>query len=76
MRHLKFLLDGRQFVIWSYHKSLSYALHRVSEPWSARQQRKLSYLAEFLASIQHIAGRDNVVAGALSRPPEHGLVSR
>jgi hypothetical protein len=33
--------------------SLSHALDRMSELWSARQQRQLSYLAEFGASIQH-----------------------
>jgi hypothetical protein len=76
VRHFRFLLDGRQFVIWPYHKPLSYALHRVSELWSARQQRQLSCLAKFSASIQHIAGRDNVVADALARLPEHGLASR
>jgi len=42
-------------------------LHRTSDPWSARQQRHLAYLAEFSAKIEHIRGVDNVVADTLSR---------
>jgi len=44
------------------------ALHRTSDPWSARQQRHLAYLAEFTAKMEHIRGVDNVVADTLSRP--------
>ena len=34
-----------------------------------RQQRQLAYLAEYTADIHHVAGRENVVTDALSRPP-------
>jgi hypothetical protein len=44
---------------------------RVSEPWTASQQRHLSYIAEYTSNLMHIAGVSNVVADALSRPP-HG----
>ncbi len=67
VRHFRFLLEAREFHILTDHKPLTYALNRVSEPWSARQQRHLSYLAEFTADIRHVAGKDNVVADALSR---------
>jgi transposase InsO family protein len=63
------MLEGRDFVIFSDHKPLSFALQRVSEPWSARQQRQLAYVAEFTSKIQHVPGLENVVADALSRPP-------
>jgi hypothetical protein len=68
VRHFRFLLEAKEFYILTDHKPLTYALHRVSEPWSARQQRHLSYLAEFTADVRHVAGKDNVVADALSRP--------
>jgi hypothetical protein len=68
VRHFRFLLEAKEFFILTDHKPLTYALHRVSEPWSARQQRHLSYLAEFTADVRHVAGKDNVVADALSRP--------
>ena len=69
IRHFRFLLEGRRFRILTDHKPLVAALHRVSPPWSARQQRQLSYISEFTTDIRHTAGKDNVVADTLSRPP-------
>ncbi len=69
VRHLKFPLEGRQFFNEMDHKPLTPALYRVSEPWSARQQRQLRYLAEYTSDIWHVAGSWNVVADILSRPP-------
>jgi hypothetical protein len=50
------------------HKPLTFALHRVSDAWSARQQHQLSYIAEYTSDVRHVAGVDNMVADALSRP--------
>ena len=36
---------------------------------SPRQIRHLSFVAEFTNDVQHVSGRDNVVADALSRTP-------
>ncbi|WP_353213430.1 reverse transcriptase domain-containing protein, partial [Rhodovarius sp.] len=69
IRHFRHLLEGRCFTIWTDHKPLVSALHRISEPWTARQQRHLSYLAEFTPTLVHIPGSSNVVADTLSRPP-------
>jgi hypothetical protein len=44
------------------------ALHKVSKPWSAKQQRQLAYIAEYTADIWHISGEKNVVVDTLSRP--------
>ena len=68
VRHFRWILEGRSFYILSDHKPLSYALHRISDAWSARVQRHLSYLAEYTSDIRHIAGKSNVVSDALSRP--------
>uniref|UniRef100_UPI00358F545B uncharacterized protein n=1 Tax=Myxine glutinosa TaxID=7769 RepID=UPI00358F545B len=40
---------------------------KVTEPWSARQQRHLSDVSESTTDIQHVAGKDNAVADCLSR---------
>jgi hypothetical protein len=69
VRHFRFLLEGRNFIVFTDHKPLTFALSRASDPWSARQCRQLAYVAEFTSDIRHVAGVDNVVADALSRPP-------
>jgi hypothetical protein len=43
----------------------------VSDPWTARQSRQLSYVAEYTLDIRHITGAANVVADTLFRPPSH-----
>jgi hypothetical protein len=67
IRHFRFLLEGRSFQLHTDHQPLAAAMHRKSPPWSARQQRQLSYISEFTTDIRHIPGKQNVVADALSR---------
>ena len=61
LHHFRFMLEGRQFILFI-------ALFRTSPPWSAMQQRRLSFLSEFNCEILHLPGPENVVADALSRP--------
>jgi len=68
VRHFRFLLEGRPFRLLTDHRPLTSALSRISPPWTALQQRHLSYLAEFTSDIVFVPGVDNVVADALSRP--------
>jgi hypothetical protein len=64
------MLEGRRFIIFTDHKPLTFALRRSSDPWTARQCHQLSYIAEYTSDIRHIAGKDNIVADTLSRPPQ------
>jgi transposase InsO family protein len=68
IRHFRFMVEGRQFTLFTDHMPLVAALHRVSPPWTARQQRHLSFLAEFNVTLVHTPGVENVVADSLSRP--------
>ena len=68
IRNFRFMLEGREFLLFTDHKPLTSALFRSSPPWSARQQRHLAYVAEFTSSIVHVPGLENTVADALSRP--------
>jgi hypothetical protein len=67
LRHFRYMLDGRKFLILSDHKPLTQALHRVSDPWTPRVQLQLSFLAELTSDVRHVPGKANVVADALSR---------
>ncbi len=71
--HFRYLLEGRSFVVFTDHKPLMGALHRRSDPISARQQRHLSFIAEFAPGIRHITGESNIVADTLSRPSSECL---
>jgi len=73
IRHFRFALEGRPFQLHTDHKPLVTALSRVSPPWSARQQRQLSYIAEFTSDLLHVPGVYNHVADALSRPSPQQL---
>jgi transposase InsO family protein len=67
VRHFRYFLEGRPFTVYTDHKPLTFAMAKVSEPWSARQQRHLMAISEYTTDIQHVAGKDNPVADALSR---------
>ena len=68
IRHFRFLLEGRDFELFTDHKPLTTALFRTSPPWSARQQRHLAFISEFTSKLTHLPGSENTVADALSRP--------
>jgi len=70
IRHFRFLLEGRDFMVLTDHKPLTSAISRTSDPWTPRQCRQLAYVAEYTSDIRHIKGSSNVVADTLSRPPQ------
>jgi hypothetical protein len=47
IRHFRYMLEGRQFTIFTDHKPLTFALKRSSDPWTARQCRQLAFVAEW-----------------------------
>ena len=69
IRHFRYQLEGRTFSLWTDHKPLISSIRRSDEAWTPRQQRQSAYITEFTDDIRHIAGVENVVADALSRPP-------
>ena len=78
IRHFHFSLEGQSFQLHTDQKPLLTALHRISPPWTARQQRHLAYIAEFTTDLRHVPGASNAVADALSRPdpvPPHWVHS-
>ncbi|KAK3756460.1 hypothetical protein RRG08_063126 [Elysia crispata] len=66
IKHFRHFLEGRSFTLYTDHKPLTPALRSQTDR-APRQTRHLSLIAEFTSNIQHIKGKFNVVADALSR---------
>ena len=66
-RHFRYFLEGRSFTLFTDHKPLTFAISKISDPWSPRQQRHLAYVSEFTTDVRHIEWKDNTVADTLSR---------
>ncbi|XP_069750517.1 uncharacterized protein [Narcine bancroftii] len=75
IHHLRYFLEGRAFTALTDHKPFTFALAKISDLWSAHQQRHLSYILECTTNVKHISGKDNVVANSLSRHSIHSLVN-
>ena len=69
VKHFKYYLEGKKFIIFTDHKPLTHAIVSNTDNRSPRQTRHLSYVAEFTTDLRHIGGSQNVVADTLSRPP-------
>jgi hypothetical protein len=68
IKYFRSRLEGRPFELWTDHKPLIFALHRVSPPTSGRQQRHLAFISQYTNQLRYLPGTTNVVADALSRP--------
>ena len=66
IKHFRHFLEGRPFTAFTDHKPLTNAIDSATER-SPRQTRHLSFISEFTTDLQHVAGKHNVVADALSR---------
>ena len=67
IRFFRHMLEGRDFVIFTDHKPITYAFQQKTDKSSPRQLRHLEFIAQFTTDLQHISGSDNPVADALSR---------
>jgi hypothetical protein len=56
IKYFRYMLEGRSFTVFTDHRPLVGALSRRSDPCSSRQQRHLSFIAEFSPVICHITG--------------------
>ena len=68
IRHFRHNLEGREFVVNTNHKPLTYVMNSTTERSSLRQTRNLAFIAEFTTDIPCLKGETNFVADASSRP--------
>ncbi|CAK1593174.1 unnamed protein product [Parnassius mnemosyne] len=67
IKYFRHWLEAAPFTIYTDHKPLCFAFRERKANCSPRQFRHLDYISQFSTDIQHIAGKDNIVAGTLSR---------
>jgi len=67
IKHFRYIIEGRQLVIQTDHKPLIYAFRQKLDKASPRQIRQLDFISQFSTEINHISGKLNSVADALSR---------
>lgn len=70
VKHFRHTLEGQNFVIFTDHRPLTFALKKISDAASPRQLRHLDYISQFCTDIRYIAGDKNLVADTLSRIEE------
>lgn len=66
IKQFRYCVEGRQCTIYTDHKPLTNAIMSKTER-SPRQTRHLSYISQFTTNIEHISGKNNIVADFLSR---------
>ena len=67
IKHFRYMLEARDFIIYTDHKPITKAIYTSSDKHSPREARHLDYILQFTSNIQYIKGEDNHVADALSR---------
>ena len=75
VKHFQHSLEGRQFVIYTDHRPLTFALRSKPDKYSPRETRPLDFVSQFTNDIRHISGEQNAAADALSRLPINSLFS-
>lgn len=70
VKHFRHMLEGREFVIFTDHKPLTFAFTKNSDKCSPRQQRHLEFIGQFSTQIVYLPGDKNCVADAMSRISE------
>nr|CDS28247.1 gag pol polyprotein [Hymenolepis microstoma] len=62
VKHLRHILEGHQFTIFTDHKPLIYALRAAADHHSPRETRHLDFIVQFTGDVRHIDDASNVVA--------------
>ena len=75
VKHFQHSLEGRQFMIYTDHRPLTFALRSKPDKYSPRETRHLDFVSQFTNDIRHISGEQNAAADASSHLPINSLFS-
>ena len=65
--HFRHFLEGQQFTWFTDHRPLIGLMTKPTDPTSAMQARHLALISTYTTDVQHVEGKRNAVADALSR---------
>lgn len=66
-KHFIHFIEGRVTTLCTDHKPLTFMFTQKSEKYVDRQVRQISFLSQYIHTVEHVNGTDNVVSDALSR---------
>ena len=61
IKHFRHFLEGRDFIIFTDHKPLTFSFNMKSDKYSLRENRHTDYISQFSTDICHISGNENIV---------------
>ncbi|GBO35909.1 Retrovirus-related Pol polyprotein from transposon opus [Araneus ventricosus] len=67
IRFFRYFVEGRDFLVFTDHKPLTYAFKQNHEKNSPRQIRHLEFIGQFTTDLRYISGSANLVADTFSR---------
>lgn len=67
VKHFRRLVEGRNFVVLTDHKPLTFALNKRTTNENPRRIRHLDFISQYTTEIKYISGKENTVADTLSR---------
>ncbi|GBM43533.1 hypothetical protein AVEN_96194-1 [Araneus ventricosus] len=67
IRHIRDMLEARQFTVFTDHKPLTYAFRQKNDQCSPSQMHQMDFISQFTTNIAHIPGPENVTADIMSR---------
>ena len=67
VKRFRHSIEGRDFIIYTDHKPLTFAFPQDLNKCSPGRFRYLDFIAQFTTNVQHVSDINNIVADALSR---------
>ena len=67
IKNFRYMVEGKQFTIYTDHKPLVFAFQQKPDKASPRQLRQLDFISQFSTDIRHVPGTENTSADMLSR---------
>lgn len=59
IKHLWHLLEGRSFMIFTSHKTLTSVMNNNSDKYTSHKVRHLDYISQFTTDLSYVEGKNN-----------------